>query len=152
MNEILIRPATEMDLSSILELLHQLAGFAHSTVDMDLGQVRKLHAEMLNCPQHYKNVVACLDGKVVGFISVIQYLSFFHKGGTGLINELIVSVEHRNAGIGKALVQWAVSVCRNGGMDEIEVGTERDNKRAIDFYKKAGFDEEYVLLGLEFKS
>ncbi len=35
-------------------------------------------------------------------------------------------------------------------MDEIEVGTETDNAAARRFYKKNGFDEEYVLLGMEF--
>ena len=35
----------------------------------------------------------------------------------------------------------------------IEVGTEVSNFRAQNFYKKAGFNEEYVLLlGIEFES
>jgi ribosomal protein S18 acetylase RimI-like enzyme len=152
MDEILIRPATEKDLGAILELLRQLASYAHQTFDIDIGHVQKLYLEMLNCPQYYKNVVACKNEIVVGFISVVNYLSFFHKGGTALINELVVSVEHRKAGVGKALVQWAVSVAKNGGLDEIEVGTERDNTGAITFYRKAGFNEEYVLLGMEFDS
>jgi hypothetical protein len=35
------------------------------------------------------------------------------------------------------------------GMDEIEVSTERDNGLARQFYRRQGFDEEYVLLGME---
>ena len=63
----------------------------------------------------------------------------------------IVSAEHRNSGIGKALIQRAVTVSRQDGMDEIEVGTETNNRPAIAFYKGAGFTEEYVLLGMEFE-
>jgi ribosomal protein S18 acetylase RimI-like enzyme len=152
MDAILIRPVAENDLGAIAELLRQLAGYAHATFELDIGHVRKLYSTMLNRPQQYKNLVACMNGVIVGFISVVYYLSFFHKGGTALINELIVSAEHRNAGVGKALVHHAVSMSRNDSMDEIEVGTEKDNKRAIAFYKNAGFNEEYVLLGFEFNT
>ena len=105
---------------------------------------------MITKPQSYKNLVACKNEVVVGFISVVYYLSFFHESGTALINELIVAADHRNQGIGKALVQRAVSTARQDGMDEIEVGTERGNRPAAAFYRNAGFDEEYVLLGMEF--
>jgi len=36
-------------------------------------------------------------------------------------------------------------------MDELEVGTETGNGPARQFYRKCGFDEEYVLLGMEFE-
>ena len=35
-------------------------------------------------------------------------------------------------------------------MDEIEVGIEISNIKTQNLYKKAGFNEEYVLLGKEF--
>jgi GNAT superfamily N-acetyltransferase len=151
MDRILIRAVAEEDLGSIVELLRELTDFAHSAIELDIAHVQRLYSTMLNNPHQYKNLVACLNGSVIGFISVVYYLSFFHRGGTALINELIVSAEHRNAGVGKALVQRAVCVSSQDGMDEIEVGTERDNRRGIAFCKAAGFDEEYVLLGMEFE-
>ncbi len=39
---------------------------------------------------------------------------------------------------------------RRRGMDEIEVGTEKTNLAAQRFYRRVGFDEEYVLLGEDF--
>ncbi len=36
------------------------------------------------------------------------------------------------------------------GLDELEVGTEKTNQGAQRFYQKCGFDQEYVLLGMEF--
>jgi ribosomal protein S18 acetylase RimI-like enzyme len=101
-------------------------------------------------PALYKNMVAVTGGKVVGFLSMVYYKSFYHQVGTALINQLVVSETSRNLGIGKALVRMAVDMAKADGLDEIEVGTETSNKGAIEFYKKAGFDEEYVLLGKEF--
>jgi ribosomal protein S18 acetylase RimI-like enzyme len=152
MNEILVRPMAERDFEEIAVLLAELAGYAHSTFRMDFAQVQKVYSAMLSCPQQYKNMVACLQGRVAGFISVVYYLSFFHKGGTALINELIVSAEHRRSGIGRALVQKAALVAKEDGLDEIEVGTEPTNAIAVKFYKEAGFNQEYVLLGMEFDS
>jgi ribosomal protein S18 acetylase RimI-like enzyme len=152
MNGILIRPVEEKDLPAIVELLQQLREYAHGGSDIQADQVRRLYSKMMRMPEQYKNMVACKDEAIVGFISVVNYLSFYHKGGTALINELIVSKVHRNEGIGKALVQRAIAISRESGMDEIEVGTEKDNEHAIAFYHGAGFNEEYVLLGKEFGS
>jgi ribosomal protein S18 acetylase RimI-like enzyme len=152
MDTLLIRPVEEEDLGAVVGLLHQLNAYAHTTFEIDTEHVRRLYSAMLTRPQQYKNLVACMNGEIVGLVSVVYYVSFYHQGGTALVNELIVSKERRNAGIGKALVQHVISMSRNDSMDEIEVGTEKGNERAIAFYKNAGFDEEYVLLGLEFKS
>ena len=45
------------------------------------------------------------------------------------------------------LIQKAVEIAKQKGMDELEVGTEKENKTAQSFYKKNGFDTEYVLFG-----
>ncbi|MDY0095956.1 MAG: GNAT family N-acetyltransferase [Candidatus Vecturithrix sp.] len=74
----------------------------------------------------------------------------YHKQGTALINELIVSKAYRNQKIGEQLLQYGINAARERGMDEIEVGVMKDNSGAIRFYKKHGITAEYVLLGLEF--
>ena len=145
MDGILIRPILDKDLLAIADLLRQLADHAHSTFEMDVYHVRSVYSKMISSPQSYKNLVACKNEVAVGFISVVYYLSFFHEGGTALINELIVAADHRNQGIGKALVQRAVFAARQDGMDEIEVGTEKGNRPAAAFYRNSGFD-----LGMEF--
>ena len=73
------------------------------------------------------------------------------KERDALINELVVSQAYRGRGIGQALVAKARDEALSRGMDEIEVGTEQDNLAARSLYQKCGFDQEYVLLGLEFE-
>jgi ribosomal protein S18 acetylase RimI-like enzyme len=148
MDGILIRAVEEDDLASIVELLQQLKEHVQTVTKPDLNQVRLLYAEMLRNPQQYKNMVACANGKVVGFISVVYYLSFLGRGGTALVNELVVSSEHKRSGIGTALVQAAVNISRRDAMEQIEAGTEKDNLSAVSFYGKLGFDIEYRLFGM----
>ena len=106
---------------------------------------------MLKYPEIYSNYVATENDKIVGFLSIVFYKTFLHKGGTALINELVVAEAHRNKGIGRRLIQKAIQSAKSRGMDEIEVGTEISNTIAQNFYKKVGFNEEHVLLGREFE-
>lgn len=145
-----IRRCESGDLPVVSELMKELSEVAHATVDFRLEAMERLFVEMVKAPETYLNLVAVLEGRVVGFASVIFYKTLFHEGGTALINELIVSRDLRGGGIGTALVQRAKGEAVARGMDEIEVGTERVNVAAQRFYRKRGFDEEFVLLGMEF--
>lgn len=146
-----IRELRAGDLPAVRGLLGQLAEQAgegdRSARDID---VEALFLEMSGSPRFYQNWVAVEGERVIGFLSLIFYRTLFHAGGTALVNELIVDRDRRGGGVGRLLMDRAVAEARGRGMDEIEVGTETDNAAALRFYKKNGFDEEYVLLGKEF--
>ena len=76
MDAILVRGVEEDDLVPIVELLRQLKEDSHSENKPNLVQVKRLYSEMLRSPQQYKNMVASVNGAVVGFISVVYYKSF----------------------------------------------------------------------------
>jgi len=148
---IIIRDLGKEDLISLKVLLDDLNNaikFKHEINEKDLNSV---YVNIDKYPEIYSNYVAIENDKIVGFLSIVFYKTFLHKGGTALINELIVAETHRNKGIGKKLIQKAIKSAKSRGMDEIEVGTEITNTKAQNFYKKAGFNEEYVLLGREFE-
>ncbi|MCR4427174.1 MAG: GNAT family N-acetyltransferase [Firmicutes bacterium] len=145
-----VRRLEEEDLPAVEGLLKDLAEVSSSTSSFALEDLALLFREMSVLPEVYLNLVAVADGDVVGFISLIFYKTLFHKGGTALINELVVSSKKRGLGIGGLLVTAAKEAALARGMDELEVGTERTNTLAQAFYRKCGFDEEYVLLGMEF--
>jgi len=148
---IIIRDLGKEDLISLKVLLDDLNNaikFKHEINEKDLNSV---YVNIDKYPEIYSNYVAIENDKIVGFLSIVFYKTFLHKGGTALINELIVAETHRNKGIGKKLIQKAIESAKSRGMDEIEVGTEITNTKAQNFYKKTGFNEEYVLLGREFE-
>lgn len=150
MQHIDIRVCQASDLPAARGLLLQLTEVAHETGFLDPERLQELFDELSAQPDMYLNLVAESGGQVVGFISVVFYKTLFHRGGTALINELVVDRGARGMGIGRALVERVVAEARARGMDEVEVGTEQSNQRAKAFYRGCGFDEEYVLLGMEF--
>lgn len=147
-----IRKCEEKDLLEILGLMNELVEFRDSPINFSIKSVKENFIEMGKNPQIYQNYVAVNDGKVIGFISIIFYKTLFHRGGTALINELVINKNHRGKGIGRMLINKAKEVAKAKGIDEIEVGTSINNMPAQMFYNKCGFNEEYLLLGLEFSS
>lgn len=148
--DIQIRSCQSKDLEFVIHLMNELQEVAKSASDFIEEDMIKIFEEMEKKPEIYYNVIAEADGIVAGFISVIFYKTLYHNGGTALINELVINQDYRGNGIGKILVQKVKEEAIKRGMDELEVGTEITNKAAQNFYKKCGFDEEFILLGMEF--
>ena len=150
MSEVIVRLCITDDLPSVVVLMDELQEVARGD-KVNFRDISKVFSEMEKLPEVYLNIVAEISGKIVGFISVIFYRTVFHKGGTALINELIITQAERGKGIGGLLVKMAQDEALDRGFDEIEVGTEKTNALAQGFYRKCGFDKEYVLLGMEFE-
>ncbi|NLF52651.1 MAG: GNAT family N-acetyltransferase [Leptolinea sp.] len=145
-----VRSCEEKDLPAVVELITQLAEVATGGKDFELSKLRDIYVKMAAQPDTYANYVYELDGRVVGFISIVFYMTFFHRVGTAQVNELVVNDGYRGKGIGHDLMKAAEEEAKRRKVDELEVGTEKDNLPAQKFYRKYGFDEEYVLFGMEF--
>ena len=145
-----IREACLGDLEAIVALLGQLKEAISLSGPLGSAPVKTTLEGMLRLPEVYRTYLAVEERRVVGLISMVLYKTLLHPGGTALINELVVADSARRRGIGRKLVEAGIAAARERGMDEIEVGTETDNRAARRFYRSVGFDAEYVLFGLEF--
>lgn len=146
-----IRQCKEEDLLEVVALMKELQEVASGGEHITIENVRRIFMKMKELPEIYMNLVGEISGTIVGFISIIFYKTVFHKGGTALINELIITESQRGKGIGQSLIEKAKKEALKRGLDEIEVGTEKTNYSAQQFYRKCGFNEEFVLLGMEFE-
>jgi len=145
-----IRMWREEDLPEIYNLLDELNKALGEDQEISIETIKSHYNEMQKYNDIYINCVYEIKDKIVGFVSIVNYRSVYHIKGTALINELIVSREYRNRGIGEELLGYCIKEAERNGMDEVEVGVMKENKKAIEFYKRNGIDEEYLLLGKEF--
>ena len=97
---ICIRVCEDGDLQAVAGLLNELKDVASTDNNFDVGNLEKILEQMEREPQFYSNIVAEIDGIIAGFISVVFYKTLYHKGGTALINELIINSNFRGLGIG----------------------------------------------------
>lgn len=84
-------------------------------------------------------LIAVDDGgdRPVGFVSGVE-TTHPDKGTEMFIYELSVAVDHRNRGIGRALVTALAELAQAHGCYAMWVGTEPDNAAALATYKAAG--------------
>jgi GNAT superfamily N-acetyltransferase len=149
METITIREMEAGDIPRIRNLVEQLDDVFATSHDISLGAIRKTFTTMIGNKNVYVNYIALSGDVIVGFISTVAYKTFFHSGGTLLINELVVDRENRGKKIGERLLGEATEYARWNGLNEIEVGTTFDNKEAIAFYRKNGLVDESIVLGRE---
>jgi ribosomal protein S18 acetylase RimI-like enzyme len=147
-DKISIEPALESDLESIKDLLAELIAAVEDSEgfnpDIALANCRALMQE----PNNHL-LVARQGNRVLGFINFSLRKTLLHPAPSALIDELAVSEKQRHTGIGKLLIDAAISRCRSLGCCEVEVSTEKSNTRARRFYKSCGFDEDAVLLEID---
>jgi ribosomal protein S18 acetylase RimI-like enzyme len=76
------------------------------------------------------------DGVVIGVVAIIYN---YRRPQLGLIETLAVLPEFRRLGIGKKLVQFAMSKLFQNGMETSLITTWETNEAALAMYKKLGF-------------
>jgi len=133
----LIRPAGEHDLAAILALYAQ--------PDMDDGAVlglpeaRRVFAQMAQVPD-YTLYVAELDGQTVGTFALLIMPNLGHCGTpAGVLEDIAVAPELHSRGIGTAMIEEAVRLCRAKGCYKMTLSSNIQRSRAHDFYDRLGF-------------
>ena len=137
------------DLDEIINLLQQMNEALDEQQEINIESINVHFKKMEELKNVYENYVLEKDNKVIGYISLLFYRSLFHKVGTAQVNELIIDKAYRNKNYGKELLEYGVKRAVDRGMDEIEISVEKENRKAIEFYKRNGIEEEYLLLGKE---
>ena len=145
MGNFLTRNARESDLPAIGRLMAELVESVDDQEGLDMSMVSENCRILLNDADSHI-LVAEMGKSVIGVISFAIRRTIIHSGKSGLIDEIVVTRDHRGKGIGKQLINAAVEKCRQLGCCEIEVSTEFTNTRAREFYRSCGFDEIAVFL------
>ncbi len=87
----------------------------------------------LKCMMDGFSIVAELDGKIVGH----AVISPLNDKEVSLC--IYVRKGYRSKGIGSAMVKFLIEYCKAMGYEGIKIVTEKDNIKAINFFKKLGF-------------
>jgi len=136
-----VRDATLMDAPVIVELVKELA--------RSMGEVSPLiEAYVATYLGSTSNTILLAEAKdgILGLLSYSLRPNLYHSGDICLIEELIVGEKARGRGIGTSLLGELLSRMTLKDIRDISVSTLPDNHKAIEFYRKHGFEEEGVLL------
>ncbi len=156
MENIVIRNATTNDLTQIIELYKQL----HETEQpfdfnlMEPAQYYKSEPFKKNTIRLEKEIrskkikflVATLENEVLGYISGSINKPHCYNNNVLLCNELVVSLEQRQKGIGKKLILCLIEWGKKKEAVAIHLSIFEKNLKALSVYKKMGFENHFIRL------
>ena len=132
-NNITIRKLQKEDLwNGFLTTLDSL----RQASDIDKKIAEKIFDKINQNPEHVI-VVAVIDGKVVGSITLLIETKFIHNGGkVGHIGDVVVNKEYQGKGIGEKIVKYVLKYARDEDCYKTILDCVDEVKP---FYEKLGF-------------
>ena len=146
-----IRKANMNDLIHIQNLNNSLFDLEYNNYDstLKLGWPFEKEGEEYLIDRIKNNLVfvAEIDEKIVGYLagSVLEEMSYTIEAFAELDN-MCVDTNYRGYGIGSKLIDEFKNYCKNLGVENIKVTAYAQNKQAINFYMKNGFQDYYTTL------
>ena len=133
----IIREATEEDLPGILEL------YSHPEIDngivLDLKDAKQIFEKMKSYPD-YHIYVAETDNKMAGTFALAILDNIAHMGAkSGLIEDVVVSLDFQRQGIGKKMMEFAIELCREKSCYKVCLSGNLKRKNSHKFYENIGF-------------
>lgn len=134
-----LRPATQSDCEAVRTLVFSVLADYDLQVDPETTD-----ADLFDLEGHYAQRGGCFDvvtnaaGQIIGSVGL-------QPQGEGLceLRKMYLHPQYRGLGIGKALLQHALTRATALGFTEVRLETAAVLKEAVRMYEKAGF-ERYV--------
>jgi GNAT superfamily N-acetyltransferase len=131
-----VRPATEQDITPILELYQELTGERNDLTRYETGPTL---AEIAAMPGH-ELLVAEEDGVVVGTMVLLVVPNLSHGAlPWAMVENMVVDGKYRRRGIGRLLMEYAIARARQAGCYKVQLLSNKKRHQAHRFYRSLGF-------------
>ncbi len=151
LENLVIRKASRDDASAMMELIRELAEYEKAPDAVTVSQERFIDSGFGANPIWWA-YVAEVGGKVVGF--ALYYLRYSTwKGPRMYLEDILVTHEWRNKGIGKLLFEQLIITAKEKNLNGIVWQVLDWNEDAIRFYRRykgVKFDYEWVNCSIDF--
>ena len=99
----------------------------------DFWNYNVFKSELLNPNSKY--IVAKKENEIVGFAGIWIAIDIAH------ITNIVVKKDLRKQGIGTIILQELIKLCKELKMNEVTLEVNENNSKAINLYKKFGFEQ-----------
>jgi N-acetylglutamate synthase-like GNAT family acetyltransferase len=134
----IIRKATPKDIPRILALYEELT---EEKISVSSETLQRVFSEIEAMPGQ-EFLVAEKDGSVGGtlFIQIIPNLSH-NARPYAILENMVVDNKYRRQGIGRNLIDHALTRCREAGCYKVQLLSNKKRKEAHEFYRSVGFED-----------
>lgn len=144
-----VRKATLDDVAAIVAMLADDELGARRETPDDLGPYQRAFRDIAADPNQVL-VVADDGGTVVGTLQLTVIPGLARTAATrGQVEAVRVASSGRSAGVGGALIRWAIEEARARGCRLVQLTSDATRTRAHEFYERLGFVPSHVGFKLE---
>lgn len=115
------------------------AQFAEHAIGLDEARLDAAMAGLVGSPGRGAVLLARADAQPAGLATLAYTWSLEHGGLVAWLDELYVVPAWRGAGLGRALIERAVTQARTQGCLAIELEVDHEHARAERLYERSGF-------------
>jgi GNAT superfamily N-acetyltransferase len=140
MGSVLVRRASQSDLSALLSLYEELAGSKITAAPDDRASSEPLLAEILADPRR-ELAVAVLDGELVGAADLLIVPNLTHRCEPwAIVENVIVASTARRTGVGRALMGHLIELAQRAGCYKLQLLSGKHRTEAHEFYRSMGLE------------
>ena len=140
MDKITVRPAERSDSNEILRLINELAEF-EKLAPPDSNGKRRLINDAFSEKPLFNVLLAESNNNILGYAFYFFTYSSFLARKTLYLEDIFISQEFRNKGIGKLFFKNLLKIAKKNKCGRMEWVVLDWNKNAIEFYTKLGAEE-----------
>lgn len=137
MADIIIRQAHSNDIPELQQLICGYLQFYHRPIPPE-NVIRGMITHFIEHPDEGCQLVAEVNGGLIGFTTLNAIWSTTRMQKIGLLNDLFVDPNHRIKGAGEKLMQATIKVAKERGYPLMRLLTAHDNTPAQQLYDKTG--------------
>ncbi len=141
--EVVIRTAVTADLGSMTSLLGELFSI-EADFTPDVRRQRQGLATLM-ASNNTTLLVAAAKETIIGMCTLQPLVSTAEGGTVGIIEDLVVTKMWRGKGVGGLLLNSIEEVARRQNMSRLQLLTEVDNNRAMQFYGKHRWEKLHLI-------
>lgn len=130
----IIRECEASDVKSVFELIQNELGYSEITENEVTERFERMKAL-----DDYRVLVAEIDGKICGFVSVVREISLEINGELLRILGLAVKAEYQRKGIGAALLKETEMIAAERKMALVTLSSNFKRPEAHKFYESQGY-------------
>src|SRR5690348_15494964 len=141
MSQLVFRRARAEDLAAITQLLvDEVLGRTREDSSAKVGEGYTAAFAAIDADPHQLLVVADDGNEIIGTLQLSFIPGLARKGAwRGQIEAVRVASSRRGRGIGKEMMEWAISECRRRGCSHVQLTTDKRCTDAHRFYDRLGF-------------
>ena len=102
------------------------------------GPSGKLIADLASGAARFRLAVA--DGRIVGYAKLNPPWLPDAEPGAMQLSQIYVTSDQHGTGVGKVLLDWAITTAREDGAAALLLTVWEENHRAVAFYRRNGFE------------